>query len=177
MRLPSCSQSALALLLPLALGACAVAPPTGPTIAVMPGQGKTLAAFQGDDAACRGYASARTGGVSPAQAGATSGVASAALGTGVGAAAGAAIGAASGAAGPGAAIGAASGLLFGSLLGLQNSAVSAGGVQSAYNIAYAQCMAARGNQVPPPATYPGYSAYPGYYGYWPYYPGYYSVYP
>ena len=61
----------------------------------------------------------------------------------------------SGQAGAGAAIGAASGLLFGSLFGLQNSAAAAGSVQSAYNMAYAQCMAAEGNRVPPPA-YPGY---------------------
>ena len=162
-----------AVLLPLGLAACAVPPPTGPTIAVMPGQGKTLAAFQSDDATCRNFASARTGGASPAQAAATSGVATAAIGTGIGAAAGAAIGSASGAAGPGAAIGAASGLLFGSLLGVQNSAISAGNVQSAYNIAYAQCMTAEGNQVPPPSAYP---AYPGPYAYGAY-PGYYYVYP
>jgi hypothetical protein len=63
-------------------------------------------------------------------------------------------------------------LLFGSLIGLQNSAASAGSVQSAYNMAYAQCMAAKGNRVPPPA-YPGDYAY----GAYPAYPGYHYVYP
>ena len=49
-------------------------------------------------------------------------------------------------------------------------------VQLQYNIAYAQCMAAHGNQVPtqqaaygPPAGYGGYYGYPyGYGPYWPY---------
>ena len=156
----------------LALGACAARAPTGPTVSVMPGPGKSFAAFQADDATCRNFAAERTGGASPAAAGAASGVASAAVGTGVGAAAGAALGSVSGNAGAGAAIGAASGLLFGSLIGAQNAAASAGSVQSAYNMAYAQCMAAQGNRVPPPA-------YPGYYAYRPYpaYAGYYYVYP
>jgi hypothetical protein len=164
---------ALPLAVPLALGACVAAPPTAPTVMVMPGQGKTFAAFQADDAACRGYASARIGGASPAAAGAASGLASAAVGTGLGAAAGAAIGSVSGQMGAGAAIGAASGLLLGSLFGLQNSAASAAGLQSQYNMAYAQCMAAKGNRVPP-----GQPIYPGYYGYgaYPWYPGYYPGY-
>lgn len=168
----------IALALPLALGACAVAPPTAPTVMVMPGKGKTFAAFQADDAACRGYASARIDGASPAAAGAASGLASAAVGTGLGAAAGAAIGSVSGQMGAGAAIGGASGLLLGSLFGLQSSAAAAAGLQSQYNMAYAQCMAAKGNEVPPgQPIYPGYyasGAYPWYPGY---YPGYYYVYP
>src|SRR5277367_6933648 len=90
----------------LALGACAVAPPAGPTVAAMPGNGKSFEAFQYDDSICRQAASQQTGGVQPGQAAAQSAVGSAAVGTALGAAAGALIGAAGGAAGPGAAIGA-----------------------------------------------------------------------
>ncbi len=160
------------MMLPFALDACAVPPPTGPTVAVMPGKGVSFSEFQADDAVCRNYASARTGGASPAQAGAASGVGSALVGTGLGAAAGAAIGSTVGQVGAGAAIGGASGLLLGSLFGLQNASASAGGVQNAYNIAYVQCMSAKGNQVPPPSGYSGYYAY-GPYPAYPWYPGYY----
>jgi Glycine-zipper domain len=168
------ASAAFSVALPVTLGACAVAPPTGPTVMVLPGHGKDLAAFQQDDTTCRGYAEQRIGGASPAAAGAQSGVASAVVGTGLGAAAGAAIGSASGEAGAGAAIGAASGLLFGSLFGAQNAWAGSAGLQSRYDMAYVQCMAAKGDQVPPAGSmYPGYSAYP----YYPSYPGYYPGYP
>jgi hypothetical protein len=52
----------------LALGACAVPPPAGPSVMALPGQGKTFAAFQEDDVACRQYAAQQTGGVSPGMA-------------------------------------------------------------------------------------------------------------
>ena len=61
------------------------------------------------------------------------------LGAGLGAAAGG---------GPGAAIGAASGAVAGTALGAGYSGESNYGTQQRYNIAYAQCMAAKGNQVP-----------------------------
>jgi hypothetical protein len=41
----------------LSLSACAVAPPTGPDVMVMPAQGKSFAEFQQDDTSCRQYAS------------------------------------------------------------------------------------------------------------------------
>ena len=44
-----------------AVGACSVAPPTGPDVAVMPGKDKTLEAFQADDAACKQYAPTQIG--------------------------------------------------------------------------------------------------------------------
>ena len=100
-------QHCVALIGTLALGACAVAPPTGPSIAVMPASGKNLAEFQSDDMACRQYATQVSGGASPAAAAQQSQVNSAALGTVLGAAAGAAIGAAAGNPAAGAAIGAA----------------------------------------------------------------------
>jgi hypothetical protein len=165
----------------LALAACAVAPPTGPTVAAMPPQGKNLQAFQQDDGACRQYAAAQTG-VAPAQAAQESQFNSAALGTVLGAGLGAAIGAAAGNPGVGAAIGAGSGAIVGTAQGANAAAVSSADAQQRYNVSYAQCMSAKGNTVPnmtatgypAPAGYP-YPA-PGYAAY-PYYPYYYGPYP
>jgi hypothetical protein len=42
----------------LAAAACAAVPPTGPTVVALPPRGKSLAAFQQEDAGCRGYAGA-----------------------------------------------------------------------------------------------------------------------
>jgi hypothetical protein len=42
----------------LMLGACAVAPPSGPTVMALPGPGKSFQVFQQDDYACRQYAAA-----------------------------------------------------------------------------------------------------------------------
>jgi len=175
----------VACLSALALSACAVAPPTGPQVAAMPGPGKNFAQFQQDDYTCRQYASGQTGGVAPAQAANQSVVTSAAVGTAIGAAAGAAIGAAAGNPGAGAAIGAGAGLLTGSAAGANAAQVSGGNVQRRYDIAYTQCMAANGEKVQD-VTYvqqaPGpVYAYPApAYGYYPpgYYPppGYYDPY-
>src|SRR5215813_6348364 len=103
-------KTPLSLLSILLLGACAVEAPTGPSIPVMPGEGKTLGQFQQDDATCRQFASQQTGGASPASAANQAGVGSAVVGTALGAAAGAAIGAAAGNPAEGAAIGAGAGL-------------------------------------------------------------------
>src|SRR5690242_8002502 len=99
------ARAALALLVPLSLGACAVAPPSGPSVLALPGKGKDLATFQAEDANCRNYAQAQIGGT-PAGAANQAAVGSAAVGTGLGAATGALLGAAGGAAGVGAAVGA-----------------------------------------------------------------------
>lgn len=169
----------------LLLGACAVEAPTGPSVPVMPGAGKSLGQFQQDDATCRQFASQQTGGTSPSAAANQAGVGSAVVGTALGAAAGAAIGAAAGNPGAGAAIGAGAGLLTGSAAGIGNAAVSADNVQQRYDIAYEQCMTTTGNKpvqtaapepvyaAPPPAPVyvapaPVYPVYPYYY-----YPGYY----
>lgn len=152
----------------MVLAACAM-PPPGPTVAALPGTGKSFEQFQREDAGCRQYADAQTGyGAATAQAN-QAGVGSALFGTGLGAAAGALIGAATGHAGAGAAIGAGSGLLFGSAVGAGNTAAAAGGIQRRYDISYMQCMAANGNRVPAvPAPYP--------YAYAPYGPGPYDPY-
>jgi Glycine-zipper domain len=165
---------ALAVVGILSLAACAVAPPTGPDVMVMPAPGKSFAEFQQDDTACRQYASQQIGYGSPGQAAANSAVASAAVGTVLGAAAGAALGAAAGNPGLGAAAGAGGGLLVGSAVGSNAAAASGAGLQQRYDMSYVQCMSARGESVP---TMPAgaYASYPyGPYGY-PYaaYPGYY----
>jgi hypothetical protein len=175
-------RTAILLALPAALAACAVAPPSGPDIVAMPGQGKDLAAFQQDDAACRGYASQSTGGTQAAQNATNNAVGTAVVGTAIGAAAGAALGSVSGNVGAGAAIGGATGLVAGSAIGANGAQASADDLQFHYDTAYAQCMASRGNTIstPPPAyaasPYPG--PYAGPYPYpYPYaypYPGYYG---
>jgi len=158
-----------------ALSGCAVAPPAGPDIVAMPGKGKSFEAFQADDAACRQYASAQIGNSSPSAAANQSFVNSAALGTVLGAAAGAAIGAATGNPAAGAAIGAGSGLFLGGATGVGAAQSSSASLQWRYDTGYAQCMAAKGENVPTPtASYPAYPYYsyaPAYYPY-PYYPYY-----
>ena len=108
-----------ALIATLALGACAVGPPAGPSVAAMPEKGKSIEAFQQDDAACRQYAGQTVGYASPADAANQTTANSAVTGTLLGAAAGAVIGAAAGNPAAGAAIGAGSGLLLGTASGAE----------------------------------------------------------
>lgn len=167
----------------LALSACAVAPPTGPSVMALPAKGKSFEQFQQDDANCQQYASARIGNGSPQQAANESGVTSAVVGTALGAAAGALIGAAAGNPGVGAAIGGGSGLLFGSAVGTSNAYASGSSLQQRYDMAYIQCMSAKGESVPTAGSghpYPpryAYRPYPPYPGYYYPYPGYYYPYP
>ena len=83
--------SALGLVSILAISACTVAPPQGPSVMALPAQGKPFEVFQRDDMNCRGYASQQIGG-SVAQASNNAAVGSAAVGTALGVAAGAALG-------------------------------------------------------------------------------------
>ena len=130
----------------LLLTACATVP-TGPSVMVLPGNGKDFEQFQTDDAVCRQWALQQTG-ATPNEAGATSAVTAAAVGTVVGAGLGAAIGAASGSPATGAAVGAGAGLLGGTMVGAGNAYGAGFRVQRSYDIAYMQCMYAKGNQVP-----------------------------
>jgi outer membrane lipoprotein SlyB len=93
--------------------------PTGPSILVLPGSGKTFDQFRTDDYQCRQYAFAQIGGATPNQASTTSAVGSAMTGTAIGASAGAALGG-----GKGAAIGAGGGLLAGSVVGAEAARAS-----------------------------------------------------
>jgi OmpA family protein len=123
--------------------------PTGPSVMVLPGSGKDFEQFQVDDAVCRQWASRQVG-TNTKQAATDAAVTSAAVGTVVGAAAGAAIGAASGDAATGAAVGSGVGLVGGTAVGADRAAGTEWSVQHRYDIAYMQCMYAKGNQVPVP---------------------------
>ena len=148
----------------------------------LPAEGKSFEEFQADDATCQQYASNQIGNGTPQQAANESGVASAAVGTVVGAAAGALIGVAADDPAIGAAIGGGGGLLLSSLIGMSNAYASGVALQQRYDMAYTQCMVAKGENVPvaesasasypshyPYRTYPAYPrySYPGY-SYYPY---------
>ncbi|CAG9164902.1 hypothetical protein LMG23992_00048 [Cupriavidus laharis] len=126
----------------LALGACAVMP-SGPSVMVLPGTGKTFDQFRADDGNCRQYAFGQVGGVTSAQAANNAAVGSAVVGTALGAAAGAAFNG-----GSGAAVGAGVGLLTGAAVGAGNAQYSGYGTQRQYDAAYLQCMYASGHRVP-----------------------------
>jgi outer membrane lipoprotein SlyB len=168
-----------AAVIALALGGCAVAPPTGPSIVALPRSGQPLEQFQQDDYACRDYANHSTNPSGAAQAATTNSVNSTALGTLGGAAVGALLGAAAGNAGAGAAIGAGSGLLIGGANGANGAQYSAAGMQARYDTAYAQCMTSKGDTIAQPQPY--YAPQPAYVQPGPYYapppPVMYSPYP
>ena len=128
------------------LGGCATLP-TGPSVMALPAAGKPFEQFQAEEASCRQWAAQQSGAVSEAAANQQTAV-GAAIGTAVGAGRGAASGAASGHAGTGAAIGAGTGLLMGTAAGANADQVASGNMQRRYDMAYQQCMYAKGNQVP-----------------------------
>jgi hypothetical protein len=159
----------LVLLGVLVLSGCATVP-TGPSVMVLPPPGKPFEAFQADDYTCRQWAAQQTG-AGPSETTNQTLANGAALGTIMGAGLGAAIGAASGNVGTGAAIGAASGLIGGTALASGPAYGAGWEVQRRYDMAYQQCMYAKGNQipsvvrtarraswVPPPPPPPGYYA-------------------
>lgn len=122
------------------LGGC-VSPPIGPTVAVLPAPGKPLDKFAEEDAYCREYARQQVA-LAPEQVDSQL-IGSAVVGTLLGAGLGAAVGR-----GPGAAFGAATGTLIGTGMASGNAAWAQMTIQQRYNIAYMQCMYAKGNQVP-----------------------------
>jgi Glycine-zipper domain len=141
------------------LGAC-TSLPTGPNVMVLPGVGKPFDQFQVDDIVCRQYAQQQIG-MTPGQTSTQYTLSGAAIGTVVGAGAGAAIGAAAGRPDVGAAVGAGTGILLGSAAAAESGAAVAGTLQWRYDLAYVQCMYAKGNQVPGAATSPsGYAPPP-----------------
>ena len=139
-----------ALAIPVAgvmlLTACATVP-SGPSVMVLPGQGKGFDQFQSDDYGCRQFAAQQTG-ATPTDVSTRNTVTGAAVGTLLGAAAGAAIGAAGGRPGTGAAVGAGIGLLGGTAVGAGSGAPAATSMQHRYDAAYMQCMYAKGHQIP-----------------------------
>lgn len=138
-------RAAIAAGVPALLAAC-VQMPVGPTVAAMPAPNKSFELFVQDDQLCRNWAaSSSRGGREPGDAL----LASTVTGTVLGAAAGALAGDHHGA-GTGAAIGTLAGAGFGS----EQSAATAWSAQRRYDIAYQQCMYAKGNVIP------GYTPYP-----------------
>lgn len=150
------------------LAGCATMP-SGPAIPALPGTGKSVDAFQQDQAACQQYAQAVLGNGAAPEAVNDRAAAGAVGTTAIGAASGAIIGSASNQGGQGAAIGAGIGLLIGAINAANASSATQWQLQQQYDNAYFQCMYSRGNQVPmrmsqrgqmmPPPT-SGYPTYP-----------------
>lgn len=126
----------------LLLGACASLP-SGPSVLVLPGTGKSFDQFRADDSDCRQYANLQMGGNTPNEIAGDSVAKSAALGTAAGAVAGAAVGGQSGAG-----VGAGTGMAMGALAGTGAGNTSAYGVQRRYDYAFLQCMYAKGHRIP-----------------------------
>jgi hypothetical protein len=141
-------------IIPLAavfLAGCASVP-KGPDVAVMPGPGKSFEQFTADDRVCRDYSDKSLKTSVNKEGAKTVGE-----GAGVGVLLGAAVGALLGRGHPGAVeSGAGVGLLMGSAVGAQNAGPAERDAQQRYDIAFEQCMMAKGNQLPvstPPITY------------------------
>jgi hypothetical protein len=144
--MPNLRSGLITILVLLALGGCATLP-AGPSVNVLPSQGKPFATFQSEDAACRQWAEQRLG-MPPNETYEKNVATGAVAGTAVGAGLGAVIGSASGHTGAGALIGAASGLFVGSAIGSDSGRVYGREAQRRYDNAYVQCMYSYGNQVP-----------------------------
>jgi hypothetical protein len=127
--------------LALVLSGCATAP-SGPRVAVMPAPGKPFEVFVEEDKLCRSYAEQSIG-QSRDEAATKNFAGAAAVGTAVGAVAGSLSGG-HGSTGSGAA----TGLVIGSVVGAGQSADASQDAQRRYDIAYEQCMYAKGNQIP-----------------------------
>lgn len=131
------------------LAGCATSPlPSGPSVAVMPAVGKPFEVFQAEDNECRGYAQQAVG-MSANDAAASSQGRNMAIGTAIGAVAGALLFDSSRGAGPGAAMG----LMMGTASGSDQGNRTANDAQRRYDIAYLQCMYAKGNQLPQTSRY------------------------
>ena len=124
-----------------------VSMPVGPTVAAMPAPNKPFEVFVQDDQMCRNWAGASLG--QGRDAADNRMLAATVTGTAIGAVAGALAGDHHGA-GTGAAIG----TLAGAGFGAEQGNMTAWSAQRRYDIAYQQCMYAKGNVIP------GYNPYP-----------------
>lgn len=136
------SWSGLGLAATAALAAGCAEMPTGPSVSVGPGPYKPFEVFMQDDELCRGWA-AHSIGLPGHDDAARAFIASTAAGAALGALAGAALGGDRGVGG-----GAAVGAVAGAAAGSGQSAATAWSAQRRYDIAYQQCMYAKGNFVP-----------------------------
>lgn len=130
------------LALPLLLLVGCASLPSGPRVAVMPAPGKPLDLFSMEDRQCRNYADQAIG-VAPRDTAAQNMAGSAIVGTAIGAAVGGLAGG-----NRGAATGAAVGMVAGTASGSSQAAYAGADAQRRYDIAYQQCMYAKGNQLP-----------------------------
>ena len=130
----------------LILMAGCVTVPTGPSVTVLPTQGKPYDLFLAEDSFCRRNAE-REIGMQPQEVANQNTATGAIIGTAVGTGLGAAIGAASGNAGAGAIIGGLSGLFVGSAAGSDAGRIEGREAQRRYDTVYLQCMYSHGNQV------------------------------
>ena len=128
--------------------------PLGPSVNVMPEQGKSFELFQSEDATCQKWAQDHTGGEAGQDSINRNMATGAVAGTALGAGLGAVVGSASGRAGVGAAIGAAGGLITGLAAGASAGQAQEMAMQRQYDNAYIQCMYSHGNQVPALASEP-----------------------
>lgn len=124
------------------LAGCASVP-TGPTVAVMPAPGKPFEVFREDDAVCRNFAQQQLG-TNPNEVAREQVLSGAAAGAAIGAVSGALLSHGHG----GAESGAGAGVIVGSAAGAGAANESTLSLQRRYNIAYEQCMYAKGNQIP-----------------------------
>ena len=132
----------LSLALPLLLVVGCASLPSGPRAVVMPAPGKPLDLFTLEDRQCRNYADQAIG-IAPRDVAAQAMIGSAAVGTAVGAAVGGLAGG-----NQGAAAGAAVGMVAGTASGGSQATYAGADAQRRYDIAYQQCMYAKGNQLP-----------------------------
>jgi len=132
----------LSLLVSAILLAGCASLPSGPRVAVMPAPGKPLDLFTLEDRQCRNYADQSIG-IAPRDVAAHNMAGSTVVGTAIGAAAGALAGGERGAA-----TGAAVGMVAGAASGSAQAGYTGVDAQRRYDIAYQQCMYAKGNQLP-----------------------------
>ncbi len=136
-------KTAWAILLTLTLVGCA-SMPEGPSVAVMPGPGKPFDQFQVDNAICKQFARQQLG-ADPNAVARGQALTGAAAGVAIGAASGAMM---SGGQGDATRAMAGTGLIVGSAAGVGAANGSTLYLQRRYDIAYQQCMYAKGNQIP-----------------------------
>lgn len=122
--------------------------PNGPSVAVMPAPGKPFDVFVAEDRECRQFAQQSIG-TSANQAATESAEKSIAVGTAIGAVAGTLLSGNRNGAGSGAAVG----MLGGASVGSDAARYSGYEAQRRYDIAYQQCMYAKGNQIPRASDY------------------------
>lgn len=127
----------------LVLAACASRGPLGPHVTVMPAPGKPFEQFRADERECRQYAQESIG-TDPAKASDDATAKSAVIGGLIGAAVGSALGGRH----DSTAFGAGVGVLAGTTAGASQGMQAANDLQRRYDIAYSQCMYAKGNQLP-----------------------------